>query len=69
MFPQSGPQTGNGFTTSSILQQNTGLLGNTPFSGGAAPAFDPGVLNSTAPQSSSTNPAVAHMVQALKGGA
>ena len=68
MFPQSGPQTGNGFTTSSVLQQNTGLLGNPPIGANTMPTVDAGVINSTAPQSSTTNPAVATMVKALKGG-
>ncbi len=68
MFPQS-PQANNGFTTSTALQQNNSLLGNPQFqSGGAQPTMDAGVLNSTAPQSSTTNPAVANMVHALKGG-
>lgn len=66
MFPQNGPQTGNQFTTSAINQQNNSLLG--------APQFQPttnvvdGLFNNTAPQSSTTNPNVAGMVKALKGG-
>lgn len=67
MFPQTGgPQTGNQPTTSAILQQNTSLLGN-PQIQSAAPPIAP-VINSTAPGSSTTNPQVAGMVKALKGG-
>lgn len=69
MFPQfapgNGPQIGNGFTTSAMQQQSNSLLGQTPFQpmmGGAD------LHNNTAPQSSTTNPAVANMVKALKGG-
>ena len=68
MFPQTGgPQTGNGFTTSAILQQNNSLLGNPQFQNTGMPAMDPGNTNTTAPQSS-INPGVANMVKALKGG-
>lgn len=69
MFPQnqSGPQTGSGFPTSTTLQQNTGLLGSPQIQSTAAPTFDAGSINTTAPQST-TNPAVASMVRALKGG-
>lgn len=68
MFQTGGPQTGNQFTTSSILQQNTGLLGNPQIQSNAAmPKADPSQFNSTAPQSTN-NPAVSTMVKALKGG-
>ena len=68
MFPQTGgPQSGNGFTTSSIIQQNNGLLGNPQFNGAALPTVDPSTMNSTAPQSGSP-PGVTNMIKALKGG-
>lgn len=70
MFPQFSGGTGGGFNTSSVLQQNTSLLGNPQIQSTSMPAFDPGNLgNSTAPQSSTTNPNVANMVKALKGSA
>lgn len=61
------PQLGN--SASAINQQNVQLLGNQQGQppGGQYPIFDPGVINSTAPTSSTTNPSVANMVQALKG--
>ena len=74
MFPEAqnlnGPATGNQPTTSSIVQQNTSLLGNPQFQPNYSglPSNDPGFLNNTAPQSSTTNPAIASMVKALKGG-
>lgn len=68
MFQTGGPQTGNQFTTSSILQQNTGLLGNPQIQSNAGLSQpDPSQFNSTAPQSTN-NPAVTNMVKALKGG-
>ena len=73
MFPQNqgGPQTGNGFPTSAALQQNVSLLGNSPTQAasnfGGMPSFDPSILNTTAPGSSTLNPGVASMVKALKG--
>lgn len=71
MFPQNsgGPQTGGQFTTSSILQQNNSLLGNPQGAQAVTsmPMFNPGLGNSTAPASSTTNPNVANMVAALKG--
>lgn len=59
MFPQSSP---TGF------QQNNGLLLSNQQ--GQAPMLQGGIAdlgNSTAPLSSTTNPAVANMVKALKG--
>lgn len=68
MFQTGGPQTGNQFTTSSILQQNNSLLGNPQFQNtNTSVGADTSAFNSTAPQSSG-NPAVASMVKALKGG-
>lgn len=73
MFPQmqGNPQTGQQPPTSAAVQQSVSLLGNTPYQSpsmnGAMPTFDPGLLNSTAPQSSNVNPGVAGMVKALKG--
>lgn len=67
MFPDAGGQTG--FTTSAMNQQNASLLGNPQIQQAAAmPAINPNVMNTTAPQSSAVNPAIAHMVNALKGG-
>ena len=61
---QNGPQTGNQPTTSSINQQNNGLLGNPQIQYAASNPFP---MNSTAPTSSTTNPQVANMIKALKG--
>lgn len=66
MFPDAGGQTG--FTTSAMNQQNASLLGNPQIQQAALPALNPNIMNTTAPQSSTVNPAVAHMVNALKGG-
>lgn len=62
-----GPQTGEGFTTSAINQQNNSLLGAPPTAQGLQGelSFDPQVLNSTNLQA---NPNVASMLKALKGG-
>lgn len=60
-----GPTTGNQPTTSSIIQQNTGLLG-TPQVPAAPPISD--LSNNTAPLSSTTDPNTAAIVKALKGG-
>ncbi len=69
MLQTGGPQTGNEFPTSSIIQQNNQLLGNPQIQSAALlPTSDPGSFNTTAPQSSFTNPGVANMVKALKGG-
>lgn len=69
MFPQfspgNGPQTGNGYTTSAMVQQSNGLLGQSPFQ---TQMNMPSIHNSTAPMSSTTNPGVMNMVKALKGG-
>jgi hypothetical protein len=68
MFPQGGgPSSGNGFTTSSVIQQNNSLLGNPQFQNGQFPTVDPASLNSTAPQSGAP-PGVTNMIKALKGG-
>jgi len=57
-------------TTSAANQQTVGLLGNQPTAPMAAMGVvDGSTLNSTAPSSSTTNPNVANMVKALKGGA
>lgn len=68
MFPDNGgPQTGNGFATSAVNQQNNSLLGNPQIQSTAMPMFAPNNgANTTAPLSSS-NPNVSNMVQALKG--
>lgn len=76
MFPeaQSGPQTGNGFTTSAINQQNNSLLGNPQAqSTGTALPTSP-IMNSTDPLSMSVNnggganPQMTNMIKALRGG-
>lgn len=61
------PQLGN--SASAFNQQSVQLLGNQQGQSqpGQFPNFDPGVINSTSPSSSTTNPSVANMVQALKG--
>jgi len=61
------PQLGS--PAASVNSQSVQLLGNQQ---GAPPQnvypnFDPGILNTTAPISSSTNPSIAYMVKALKG--
>lgn len=71
MFPllgpqQTGPQTGNGFSPPAALQQNAGLLGNNPIQAASNSPYS-SVGNSTAPQSSTSDPNVASMVKALKG--
>jgi len=64
MFPQTaGPQTGSGFTTSSMLQQNNSLLGNPQIQSTGAPIMNPPAMNTTAPGSAG----VASMIKALKG--
>jgi hypothetical protein len=67
MFGQNEPQSIDQFNTSAINQQNNGLLGTPQIASSALPKFDPMILNSTAFQSAG-NPAIADMVQALKGG-
>jgi hypothetical protein len=59
MFPLNGP------TTSSMVQQNNGLLGAQQIQ--SVNASMPNISNSTAPSSSAPNPVVANMVKALKG--
>jgi hypothetical protein len=71
MMQTGGLQTGNEFPTSATIQQNTSLLGSPQIQSqtqGAFPTFNTGMLNSTAPSSSTTNPNVANMVKALRGG-
>jgi hypothetical protein len=65
--PQSGPATGNGFTTSAILQQNTNLLGAPQVQTSAMSQGIPNFNTNTAPASSTTNPVISNMVKALKG--
>ena len=68
MFPQADPQQGkNGPTTSSMVQQNTGLLGAPPVQTTVMAQGIPSFINNTAPASSTTNPMIASMVKALKG--
>lgn len=74
MFPeaQSGPQTGNGFSTSAVNQQNNNLLGNPQAqnTGTALPAST--IMNTTDPLSMSPsgggNPQMQNMIKALRGG-
>jgi hypothetical protein len=68
MFPSTNPQIDQ-FTTSAPIAQNTSLLGNPQFgtTQNSLPV-DAGLANSTAPASSTTNPGVANMIKALKGG-
>lgn len=64
MFPQTGPQ--QQFNTAAMNQQGSTLLGSPPIqAAAAAPSVDSNSLNSTAFQS---NPGIANMVKALKGG-
>lgn len=58
MFPQAAPSTQ--YNTSAINQQGTTLLGNAPIQNSAMPQMDPAMLNS--------NPGMANMIKALKGG-
>ena len=72
MFPQYGPQSGGGllgmqpgnsYPTIPAVSQNVGLLGN---SASYTPPQTPD-FNTTAPMSSNAQPAVQHIISALKG--
>lgn len=69
MFPeaQAGPQTGNGYSTSSINQQNNSLLGNPQTQSAGVPLMNPSATNTTDPMSAG-NPQMANMIKALRGG-